>query len=503
MKPAARNACLAASCAMLVAAHPFAFHDAAFLGGGPLAWVALVPWWLAIRTDAPRDAMRRTWWTMTFFFLGLAAWLYVALHDFGGLTPLASVSGMGLLACWLAVFPAAAAGVARASGSAFVLPVAWAATEWLRGILFTGLPWGNLGYTQWRFPAVAQLAEVAGVHGVAALVVLVNVAIAEAIATRRGRPALAILAILPVLLFGVFRMRAVEADRASRPSLRVALAQGNISQDQKHDRAFDDEVRRRYNFELLAAEKAGADLAVWPEAAIPAAVHVRSAELPQSELYESNATWLLAGAATYWDEDGQRFAHNSALLVAPGRVIAGRYDKSHLVPFGEYVPMRRILFFLERLTQGVGNFLPGDSHRPLVTTRARLGVLICYEDIFPDVARAFAANGADVLVNITNDAWYGHGSAAWQHASMVVFRAIENRRAVVRAAQTGISQVVDPAGRIVATTQAWTGPVSLVADVPIGGPQSLYVHVGEWFAAACLGASVACVRMLPRRARTG
>lgn len=498
MSRARRRLLLGAAALLLVLAQPVQLGRTSFLAGGPLGWIALAPLWLAVRDLPPREAFRMGYATAFVAFGGMLFWIFVALNRYGGVSAPISTGVLLLFCGWLALFPAGALALARAAEvrgvapGAGVLPVAWGAGEALRGTLLTGFPWALLGHSQWHTRLFAQTAEIAGVPGLSMLMALVAVSIAELASTpaaprARRLAAFALGALTVSAVFGFVRVRAVEADAGGRPTARVALSQGNISQDEKHDRAFDDEVRRRYAAELAKAEAAGALLDVWPEATFPAAIHVRSAFAPLKELPAPNAIWLLAGAATWWDEHGARMAHNSALLIAPGRHIAARYDKQHLVPFGEYVPLPRLLFFVKRLTHGAGSFVPGDSRDPIPSPAGRIGVLICYEDVFPDVARDEAARGADLLATITNDAWYGRTSAAWQHTAMDVFRAIETRRPVVRAAQTGVSAFVDASGAIRAELTPFVGPASLVVDVPRGGPRALYP--GELFAAVAVGLS--------------
>jgi apolipoprotein N-acyltransferase len=497
---------------LVTLSHPFAPAGVPWLGGwnGLLAWVALVPWWLSVRGEAPHEAFRRTWLFAATFFAGTLYWVVIALHRFGGVDAATSVLLLLLLAAFLATFHAPAAALAAYARDRMRLPpelsmpVLWAGAEWLRASLFTGFPWSNLGYTQWRVLPVAQIADLTGVHGVAALVVAVNVAIAEiAVRAPRARRRLAVAAAMLALamVYGASRIRDVDADRAARPLVRVALVQGNVSQDQKHDEGEADRIRAIYAGQLEAAEASLPDLVVWPEAAIPGGIHVRSAWLPDADLPAPNSTWLLAGTATWWDENGERLAHNSALLVAPGRRIAASYHKSHLVPFGEYVPWKRLFFFARKLTRYSGDFRPGTDPSPLPFPKARLGVLICYEDVFPDPARAETAAGADLLVNVTNDAWYGRSSAPWQHLSMSVFRAIETRRAVLRSTQTGVTAEIDSSGRLRRATALFEGPEAMIVEAAAGGPGSFYVHAGDLFGVACVAAGAALAG-LARRAGT-
>lgn len=518
------------SAALFTLAHPFAIGGFVALGDAPnglLAWVALIPLWLAVRDATPRRAFRLGWLFGTAAFLGTMFWVYIAMNTFGGIAAPISVVLTIVLCSVLGLFPAVSTWMARwldgrgALPAATALPFAWAAAEYGRNFFLTGLPWSNIAYTQWRTLLVAQAADVVGLYGIVALIVAVNVALAELWLAWRGtgdprsaavRARFAAGFLLLTLAYGAVRIRQVDASLEGLPTLPIALVQGNISQDQKHAADFRDRVRAIYEGELVEAEAKGSALVVFPEASFPFAMHVRSDVVPAKNLGHLNTTWLLGGGASWWDEGEVRMAQNSALLVAPGKKIAARYHKSHLVPFGEYVPMKKVLFFAKKLTRAAGNFIPGtrEDIAPLSIPlenggRARFGVLICYEDIFPEVSRLETARGAEFLVNITNDAWYGRTSAPFQHVSMTVFRAIEDRRSVVRSAQTGVSAFVDPTGRVRTRTGIFEGPLAVHVDVPQGGPASFYVSFGDVFAAACSGlvlAAAARALLSPSRAAT-
>lgn len=495
----------AASGILLVFSHPFAVPGFDLLADAPnglLAWVALAPAWLAIRDASPGEAFRLGWILATVHFLGTLFWVVVALHRFGGMPLPLSIGILLLLAPFLGVWYGLAAWAARRAGppgglaAAFAFPFAWTAAELLRSVLFTGFPWAHVGWTQWRLPWVLQAADLGGAHLIALIVVAANVGIAEAVADRHRRTgalATAAATVLATLAYGAMRLATLPA--STGPAIEVALVQAAVAQDLKHDRAADEAVLQRYRAALAEAEASGADLVVWPEGAIPRGVHLRAARLPPHVLGTPNGGWLLTGAATWWDEGNRRHAYNSALLVGPGGRIAARYHKTHLVPFGEYVPLPRLLFFVRKLVRDRLDFRPGPGPDPLVwrtgDREVRLGVLICYEDVFPGIARAAVARGADVLVGITNDAWYGTTSAAYQHLVPAVFRAVETRRPVVRAAQTGVSAVIAPDGRVVARTMLGEGPVTLRRAVPTGGPGTVHGRIGDAFGYLALAIAVA------------
>jgi len=193
-------------------------------------------------------------------------------------------------------------------------------------------------------------------------------------------------------------------------------------------------------------------------------------------------TYLLMGGISF--DRSKRALYNSAFLLDGNAHILGRYDKAHLVPFGEYVPYKKLLFFAKKLTAPVGNFAAGENSEPLFTDGFQIAPLICYEDLFPEIARAFIKKGANFIVTITNDAWYGRSSASLQHLAISVFRAVENRRFLVKAANTGISAVVDPVGRIISKSGLFEEGM-IVSNIKLGTGSSLYTRYGDWFAYGC------------------
>jgi apolipoprotein N-acyltransferase len=276
--------------------------------------------------------------------------------------------------------------------------------------------------------------------------------------------------------------------------------QGNIEQDQKWSPAMRLETVDRYirlSKEAIAREDGPPALLVWPETALPFLIddnpYLRKLE---QSLIRKEKIWLLAGAPYYKEVDvkdpqptKEFLAYNSAYLFAPDGSVAGRYDKQHLVPFGEYVPLSDYVSLPGPLVENIGNFSSGKPGRPLSCQGAAIGVLICFESIFPELARDWTASGANLLVNITNDAWFGRSSAPWQHLSMAVLRAAENRRSLARSANTGVSALIDPLGRIIGASPLFQ-PFYLMADVPLLQTKTVFVSFGYHFGLICLLASI-------------
>ena len=240
----------------------------------------------------------------------------------------------------------------------------------------------------------------------------------------------------------------------------------------------------------MRAKKHTPDLVVWPETATPF-YFLNQAELTQmvkKGIRDTGADFLIGSPSFRSKKKGVEY-YNSAYLIGAQGNLYGRYDKAHLVPFGEYVPLKKWLPFINKIVEGVGDFRPGREGHTLPWKNYRLGIQICYEIIFPGLSRSMAQNNADLLVNITNDAWYGRSSAPYQHFSMAIFRAVENRRSLIRSANTGISGFVDPAGRIVASTKLFEDAL-ITRKMPLLQTTTIYTRIGDLFALLCLAATL-------------
>jgi apolipoprotein N-acyltransferase len=383
-------------------------------------------------------------------------------------------------------------------------PCLWVALEFTRGHFLSGLPWMLLGYSQYQWLPVIQIADITGVYGVSFLIVLVNVALADLAlwGWRRRRqqppprlpwraPAAAVLAAAAALAYGQAALS--QANQAvAPPALTVGLVQPNIDQAHKWDQAYRRETLDRYS-RLTAEVAKGADLIVWPEAATPFFFEDEPIYRVEVSLlaHRAGAPLLFGSPALRRRPDGRPYLLNSAYLLLPDGRIAGRYDKRHLVPFGEYIPLHSsVLFFLDKLVEGIGDFEAGASATVFTPAaksgapQAHVSTVICYEVIFPELVREFVAQGATLMTTITNDAWFGASSAPHQHFAMVVFRSVENRIAFARAANTGISGLIAPTGRILQATPVFTEQ-AIVGRLPLRQTQTFYTRYGDVFAYAC------------------
>lgn len=475
---------------------------------GALAWVGLVPVLVIALTSTPRRAFRVGYLTGVFHALALLRWMAGTVHQYGGIPWIAAVAALALLCLYLGLYLGFFAwGLSRWRRGRvlflFFAPLFWVALEFLRTYAVTGFPWGLLGYTQHQNLTLIQLSDITGVYGVSFLVVLVNAACAllvYAIAerVRVGNEtglgeAIAALVVAGVFVggahyYGAVRLEAVEAEQEKSPLLSVAVIQGNIDQAVKWDSAYQLATVGAYVRLSTEAASLSPDLVVWPETAAPFyylnPVNRRLSQVLNSGLPVGDSDWIIgAPAAERVSEEWSYY--NRAFAVNPQGALIGSYDKVHLVPFGEYIPYQNLLFFVKRLVVSAGTFTPGTKGDTIKSDRWNVGIQICFESIFPELSVASVRGGATLLVNLTNDAWFGRSGAPYQHFQMARFRAVETRRALARSANTGISGFVAPSGRVQGTTplyeEAWR-----VAELPVLTLTSAYVRFGDLFAWGCV-----------------
>jgi len=462
-----------------------------------LAWCAFVPLFVSAAGVPPRLAFKLGFVAGLTAYAGLLYWVNIVMITYGKLPAAVSGTLYLTLAAYLALYPALVLwltrrGEGRGISALCSFPVLWVGCELIRSYLLTGFPWANLGYSQYRTLPLIQIADLAGVYGVSFLVAFANVVfyrmwawIREKDAPYPVRGLLALLLLTAATLgYGFNALNRVE----SGPLQRVLLVQGNIPQDVKWNPAFQESTVATYERLTRKGCQYAGTMVVWPESALPFFLQGERAYAARvRSLAVELKSCLVTGSPGYEKIGGVERNLNSAFLISPTGALLGRSDKMHLVPFGEYVPLAALFPFVNKLVAGIGDFSPGRSAVPLETTGGKIGVLICFEGIFPEIARSYVQAGAGILVNITNDAWFGRSSAPYQHLSMTVFRAVENRVPLVRAANTGISSVIDSKGHIRGMTQLFE-EATLGTQVRRGVGGSFYSRHGDLFALVCLGA---------------
>jgi apolipoprotein N-acyltransferase len=505
-----RTAALAAVSGLLLAASfpTIQFHL--------LAWFALIPLFVALKGSSVRDGLWTGGITGLVYFAGTVHWVTNSVHFYGGI-PLVPASLITLLLCaYLAIYPAVFGAAlshirnTHPSLTFLAAPALWTALELARTYVFSGFPWSLLGYTQYTTLPVIQIADITGVYGISFLIVLVNAALAELVLDRkRFLPLLAAGAVLVLVLsYGVMQIGKPEA----AGSFKVAVIQGNIEQDQKWDPAYQMQVTGVYERLTLKAAQLHPDLVLWPETATPFYFNSpgRTDQEQTVELerfVKKNHVPILFGSPTYEILPG-RVVHlrNSAFLLSPEGTALAEYHKFHLVPFGEYVPLKSVLFFVDKMVQAIGDFQPGKEYTVMAVPvhgqqDVKVSTVICYEIIFPDLVRRFVDRGATVITTITNDAWFGRTAAPYQHFSMAVFRAVENRVPVARAANTGISGFIDAKGTILQTSGIFV-EADLIQALAPGSTKTFYTRYGDIFSYLCVIFTMILLAKQPKKLRT-
>ncbi|MBI5286428.1 MAG: apolipoprotein N-acyltransferase, partial [Deltaproteobacteria bacterium] len=461
-----------------------------------LAWFGLVPFFVSIYNRTGWQVfVFGLFWGIAFFF-GTVYWTAHSMTVYGGIPLLIGILVLLLLVLYLSLFPAIfAQGVSYLQGGILIVPALWTTLEYIRSFLFTGFPWVSLGYSQFPLLPLIQLSDITGVYGLSFLIVAVNLLLFKLFLWFREGDGLPIkeaigvfLVMLAVLVYGFFRIDEIDKAFNNGTPLKIGIVQGNIDQNIKWNPTYQEETVRIYTGLSREVARSGVRLIVWPETATP--FYLQSDERFKPLVHKvslETSTYLLTGSPAYEYKASGIAYYNSAFLIGPTGETLGRYDKIHLVPFGEYVPLKRLLPFIHKLVEGIGNFTPGDGPDLLSMDKERFGVLICFEAIFPEISRAFVKEGADFLINITNDAWFGRTSASYQHIAQAAFRAVENRRFLVRAANTGISGVVDPVGRIKVKSEIFKREtlVDTIRLVERGSGLTFYTRYGNVFAVGC------------------
>lgn len=485
-------------------------------GHPAFAWTALAPLLIAVVLEVTRTAAQppgrgRVWllgWITGFVHFSLTvSWIVEVMHLHGGLPTIVAWLVMFLLAAYLALYPALCAVLTARAVRRFgvsglwLAPWLWVATEWLRGWVGGGFPWALLGTSQAGVTPIIQLASVTGVLGVSWLVAMVSAAAAAFALTQERRHLVGIVAALALVLaaaaLGTWRV-AGAALVTQGPVVKIGLVQGNVEQDQKWDPRFRDVILDRYLALSRQVIALGARLVVWPEASTPFFFEAEpaAAEAIRAVARETRTPFIIGTDDFERGPEGDRI-YNAAVAVGPDGTSVGHYRKMQLVPFGEYVPLKSLLFFVGPLVEKVSDFSPGTMPTVLDAGGIRTGVAICYEVVYPWIPRAFAAGGAELLTTITNDAWFGRSSAPYQHFAQASVRAVEQGRFLVRAANTGISGVVDPYGRTQLTTALFE-EAAVTADVRLITSRTIYSYIGD--IVAWLGLLIAAGVAIPRAA---
>lgn len=479
----------------------------------PVAAVALVPFLLALRDLAPRRAAclglvfgAAAIWGVGYWVPGALAHYYQQPMWFG--VAFAFAASIVFAGSYTAGFAACAAWIgARTTGAARAVAIAvlWVAWELARARLLTGDPWLLLGYALGPSPALRQAADLGGVYLLSFVVALANAAVAEALTgVGRGRfvaVGVAFVALVAAWTYGARRL----ATALPGEAVPLVIVQGNNPVGtQWNEEDYGAGLERYVALSRAAAGTSRPALLVWPESAVTFFLaEDRSYRATIGRLLRETGAELVVGGPFRAGEGRAARYFNAAFYLTANGDIAGRYDKAHLLPFAEYFPLRTIEF-LRRRFERVRYFTAGERQAPVVTSLGPVASVICFEAIFPEIVRARMAEGARLLLNLSNDAWLGEGAGREQHLAMVALRAVENRTWVVRATTTGVSALIDPFGRVVARADTDVATTLAGSVVPLA-VDTVYERLGDAFAYGCVALAIvgaaACAirRSWPRR----
>ena len=483
-----------------------------------LSWVAFAPLIVALLRARPVGALEvrgsvtlEAATPMQAFFLAYASgilwyagtcyWIYNTMHQYGGLSVPFALLALLLFCLYLGLYHglfglllSLAVGPGRDNRIVFLAaPFFWVAVELAR-TLVTGFPWNLLGTAQVDNISLSRITIWTGVYGVSFEIMLVNVAVGAAFLVRKKKRSTLLIAAL--VAAGVLQAGRLVDAPAALADRTAFLVQENIPVDANWTRdTFERSLRDLIDLSVKTALKAVPDsnavkphLIVWPESPAPFFTSDPLFREPVSQMARDAHNWVVTGAignipAMHSGASASE-VFNSAVLVSPSGEWTARYDKIHLVPFGEYLPFPRLFAFAGGLTKEVGSFQTGASRAPLEAGGERLGTFICYESVFPGEVREFANQGAQVLVNLSNDGWYGDSGAYAQHLNQTRMRAIENDRWILSATNTGVTASIDPYGRVVARLPRRVRDV-LAAPYALTSVTTFYTRHGDWFAWLC------------------
>lgn len=491
-----------------------------------MVWISLIPLLISIGDKSSLDALKLGLLAGLCHYLTLIYWIVVVLSHYGDITFILSLITLFLLSFYLALYIAFFALILvffkKDRLPSFWGASIWVALEYARTHIITGFPWCLLGYSQYSRLPLIQISDIVGVYGISFIIILVNILIYNILSAlletkprhswqgersntfqRDFRPHLNLLTgfisnlkkkrsigieialtsflIGFILVYGYHNLKD-KADISSKgKGLKAVIVQGNIDQSIKWNPDFQEKTLAIYKKLSEKSVDFKPQIIIWPETAVPFFFQDRSylskEVFKAARITNSN---ILFGSPAYLKDKGKKLYYNRAYVISENREL-GRYDKVHLVPFGEYVPLKKYIPFVHRLVPAAGDFSPGKKVKPINVPDLQIGVLICYEAIFPDISRKLAIQGAELLVNITNDAWFGHTSAPYQHLSMAVFRCVENGLPMARAANTGISAFILADGKIVDRSGLFVREI-LKHEIKVECNKTFYSQFGDIFA---------------------
>ena len=483
-----------------------------------LAWFALIPLYISIRDLSGHHAFWLGLLTGLIHYLTLMYWLPHTLFNLVHFPLYLCIVIHFCLSLYLSLYIALFSVVTinvciKPIKFILISPAIWVSFEYIRTYLLSGFPWGLIGYSQFECLHLIQVADIFGVSGVSYLIVLCNAAIfikllhstkmtwqQNYISKTHAYGSIIYLTLIfaLVILYGHIRITTLDDIISSYPSSKFSIIQGNIDQSIKWDPTYIKTSEIKYLKLSINEKKNNPDLIIWPETALTFYFErdARRAKTIKKVIKALDTNFLIGSPCSFKNNKGIFKDFNSAYLVSPEAKILDRYDKVHLVPFGEYIPYKKWLPFFDKFVEGENDYISGKKIDPIKWGKYNICVQICYEIIFPNPCRELVKDDSQIIINITNDAWFGKTSGSYQHFSFAIFRAVENRRSLVRAANTGISGFIDPVGLIIASTQIFKNE-TMTHPAVLSDYNSFYTRFGDIFSITCL--VLVCMLLFVRR----
>lgn len=458
-----------------------------------VAYISLVPFFISIYDEKPAKSFILGFITGYIYFTGGLYWI-AGIKELGVLATYTLLLLSFYLAFYVGVFSLLISFIKK-EYKLFATSFLWVCLEYVRAHLFSGFPWLSIGYSQYQNMLLIQISSLTGVYGVSFIVVLINSFIAyffiyfkymlKNIKFLFLYGSIIFLIVFCSILFGSHSIKNLDKLNPQGNPVDIAILQGNIPQDEKWET---ENVGKTFEIYDKLSTASKNSLIILPETAIPVYVlyDKKHLNLLLNIAKRQNSYFLTGIPDLTFDKSGNVDKYlNAAILISPQGFILDRYDKIHLVPFGEFTPLKKFISFLEKFTVGFAEFSHGTRKTVFEIDGVKFSTLICYEAIFPHLVRRFVNKGALFLVNITNDAWYGKSSMPYQHTSMSIFRAIENRVYVFRSANTGVSCIIDPYGRVTKYLDIFVRGF-LKDNIKILHKKTFYTKYGDVFVYFCI-----------------
>ncbi len=419
------------------------------------------------------------WWIAEFSIL---YWISYAIAHYGGVNSFIGLLPTILLTAYLALYPLLFFMLTAKVRESILFPLYsasfWVILDYVKAHFLSGFPWEVIGYSVFPFKPLMNVGDLGGIYLIEFIIIL----FVSSFFTNKNKKRWIVyssLVLAAAIIYGEVDYLYWNHRIKKYPSLIAGIAQGNIDQSVKWDRSY---IRRTLDIYFSLTDKLskeGAKLIVWPETSVPFYFQSNPLSRRIKEIAKKDKSYLLIGAPAYTYSGYKTYYLNRAYMISPDGEVLDYYDKVHLVPFGEYLPFEKYLKFVEKIIPMVGNMSPGKVIKPLPVENHQIGVLICYESIFPEISREMVEKGAEILSNITDDAWFGKTSAPFQHFSIAAFRAVEFKRFLVRSANTGISGIISPTGDIIKWTPIFK-EASITGRVRFINFKTSYERFGDW-----------------------